>query len=673
MPTLKKRKDSSTGIVTDDPTDNKSEGTESFLKPTKHDILPLILAIISVCMGLVAGLTAYFLLIRKDVEDAKRNLQVVGDTAATKLSNDVANALGIVETTQAFFQLSSTPILMNEQFVPFMTSQSRGLSFPKYLTNAGYSAVFPGTPAATSAFEASMRALGGLYENFTVTGRDSANKPIPPIDVDLRAVIVQVVPTASFKAIVGYDAATDPVKAYCINKAISSGKAATTGRTVTALLGPNGVAASVYTAIYNKTTNQATGAVSAVMAVSTLISESLTGVVPSNIIISLLDMNYTSDDAYKGFIYSTLQSTSYVDNNKQIASADYVSKSYLPFADRTFELILMPGPGYQNQFKSSGAIIAISLSLLLAFCLVVVCFFIYIIRKLMMYREARKASSVQIDLLKTNQTALRILLDRIAAQETKTRAVINSLPDFICVITVNGKILQTNSAFDDEFPFTQQEMEKGVHIWNIFTELASDFYRTIDEEEVATQASRRFGDVIDVSVRVRSLKEANEASSTQSQEKVTGLTSLNLQDAEEAYVVIAKNRSIKAVEVISEDRVRRSAFEKRFRDKGFQTDFKQFCEKNKTVENIMFLEAVAEYKKKSFGDRVDMKMHIFDQFIKEEARMQLNLDNATVVEETIKIGKSMGDIDVFKTVEDCVYKIIVNDIMPRYILEKQII
>jgi PAS domain S-box-containing protein len=280
---------------------------------------------------------------------------------------------------------------------------------------------------------------------------------------------------------------------------------------------------------------------------------------------------------------------------------------------------------------------------------------------------------VQIDLLKTNQTALRILLDRIAAQEAETRAVINSLPDFICVITVNGKILQTNSAFDDEFPFTQQEMEKGVHIWNIFTELASDFYRTIDEEEVATQASRRFGDVIDVSVRVRSLKEANEASSTQSQEKVTGLTSLNLQDAEEAYVVIAKNRSIKAVEVISEDRVRRSAFEKRFRDKGFQTDFKQFCEKNKTVENIMFLEAVAEYKKKSFGDRVDMKMHIFDQFIKEEARMQLNLDNATVVEETIKIGKSMGDIDVFKTVEDCVYKIIVNDIMPRYILEKQII
>jgi hypothetical protein len=39
----------------------------------------------------------------------------------------------------------------------------------------------------------------------------------------------------------------------------------------------------------------------------------------------------------------------------------------------------------------------------------------------------------------------------------------------------------------------------------------------------------------------------------------------------------------------------------------------------------VFLEAVKEYKKATFGVRVDTKESIFDQFIKFDAPMQLNL------------------------------------------------
>jgi PAS domain S-box-containing protein len=161
--------------------------------------------------------------------------------------------------------------------------------------------------------------------------------------------------------------------------------------------------------------------------------------------------------------------------------------------------------------------VALAVCLIIMLLLLVGCIILYFVRKLLIAKKKRGQASIQIDLLKTNQTALRNLLDRIATQEEKTRSVINALPDIICVISPTGKIMQTNTAFDEEFPFSQKELEKGVYTWDIFTELSSDFFRVTDDvTDIDTMAQKRFGEMISVTLRVRDLRSKNAETSSQS-------------------------------------------------------------------------------------------------------------------------------------------------------------
>jgi PAS domain S-box-containing protein len=418
------------------------------------------------------------------------------------------------------------------------------------------------------------------------------------------------------------------------------------------------------------------GAVYAAVVLNNLIRDALDAVL-DGFDISIYDLNATTSER---FLYTSAA----IDNTKNgthqnevlIANAEYTFSTLTTFADRTLQLTIIPNDAYKQKYNGTTKVIAISISLVLMVILLIGCVFLYFARKLLIAKRKRAEAHVQIDLLKTNQSALRTLLDRIASQESKTRAVINSLPDAVCVISPTGKILQTNSAFDNEFPFSQQEMEKGVYTWDVFTELSSDFFRVFDEsKEIETQAARRFGDMIEVLIRVRDLRgRSGESSTSQSNDvKPSGMTSLQLQELEEAYVIIAKNISIKHIqhETNTQERVQRHDFERKFRDKEFREELRNYCEKNKNVENILFLEQVKEYKKAQFGTRVDMKMAIFERFIKPDAPMQLNLANEVVLEESIKINKSMGDVDVFRNVEENVLKTLANDIYPRYLMDQR--
>jgi PAS domain-containing protein len=665
-----KRKDSTTGISIDDPTDNSETNTDSyFFQPTRHDILPIILAIVAVALGLLAGLLSFFLLQNTEKLTARTTLQTTLTKVEKELNSAIEDVTSTIYNNAAFFQVSKTPITLYDQFEPYVMSAG---SFPKFYTVLTFVRTI--RLADSDAFTQEMRASG--YPNFTITGRDENNNRIEPAPVAVRCVVTQSVPVSSLDNLLGYDICTDATKNQSAYNAFYYGKPSLTGatRSVTRI---GAVSVIIAMSIYNGSkTAFPLGLVRGTIVLGDLIQETI-GSILDGFDISLTDMNATSDH----FLYTTgtiknVTMTS-EQNAEMIAAAPYTFSTNITFADRIFSVTIVPRDEYFTRFDQANKYIALVISLVIMGVLLIGCVFLYFGRKLLIAKKKRAQANVQIDLLKTNQTALRTLLDRIASQESKTRAVINSLPDIVFVINPTGKILQTNTAFDNEFPFSQQEMEKGVYTWDIFTELASDFFRVADEtKEINTTAARRFGDIIDVVVRVSDLKGKQEGSSASASNELkpsTGMTSLQLVDLEEAFVIIAKNVSAKTIiqEANSEERVQRHEFERKFREKQFREELKQYCEKNQNVENILFLEAVKEYKKATFGVRVDMKMSIFDRFIKIDAPMQLNLANEVVAEETIKIKKSMGDVDVFKRVEDCVIKILASDIYPRYILDQR--
>jgi PAS domain-containing protein len=666
--------------ISDDPTD-KSEGTESyFLQPTRHDIIPIILMFVCIALGLTSGLLSYFLLGYRDKQTAINALNLTTSSTIGAFGNTFSSSLRYIESATLFFQLSKTPVTLYDQFEPFMYGYYN--RFPKYLTTISYLALVPYDQV--NAFVANQRAQGGIYSNLTITGRDAENKPIPPIYSPLRAIIMQCVPVSNMPILLGYDVTTNAVKNGTVYQAIQNRVPSVSGRTPIASLGPDSIAVAVNIAIFNETTGVATGMIGSTILLNTLVNESIASI-PSGtpLYLSIMDNNATSSDPYNGFIYSTYTNPdgsfpTPQQNLDLINNAPMIMSQNIDFGDRSLNITLIATPEYMNQFISQDRWIGLFVSLALGLILASACVFWIFGRKLYDSRNARKSAGIQIDILKSNQIALRTLLDRIAVQEQKTRSVINSLPDFVCVISSTGKILQTNTAFDNEFPFTQQEMEKGVYTYQVFTELANDFFRISNEhQEFNTIATRRFGDNIEVSVRVRALKDTSDQSSSSitKEEKNTKLSSsaIPLPDLDEAYVIIAKNISHRYVtpEIPNEDKIQRNEFERKYRDQKFREEIRKFCEKNKNAENIHFLNQLKEYKKASFGDRVELKQQIFNNFIREGAPMQLNLANEVVVEETIKINKSMGDIDIFKHVEDCVIKILARDIYPRFVQEQK--
>jgi CHASE1-domain containing sensor protein len=189
-----KRKDSASGGSIDDPTDNSSEGTESFLKPSKHDLVPLVLAILIFCLGLTAALLSFFLLQNGELTIARNSLESAASVAAKQLGDAITDVVAVVQSTAMMIQVSKTPITLYDQFEPYVMS---GGSFPKYIDDVSYLRFVHGGEENT--FIQEMLASGPDYANFSITGRDANNNPIPAPFNPVRCVVVQVVPTSEMK------------------------------------------------------------------------------------------------------------------------------------------------------------------------------------------------------------------------------------------------------------------------------------------------------------------------------------------------------------------------------------------------------------------------------------------------------------------------------------------
>jgi PAS domain-containing protein len=670
---MTKRK-SQTASFGDQTSSTEKEAVESYyLKPERFDVLPALLGLIVLVSGLAAALTSFFLLRQNEFIAARTALNVTAHDSAGAYETALNSVELWVQTTTTFFSVSTTPLTLEEQLVPFVYS---GGAFPKFVTAISYSEYVPF--AQQDDWLQATREKGGYYTDLEITARSATNQPVPAPYSPNRAIVTQIVPTASMSTSVGYDQSTDALRNETINRAIANGRTAASARSTLNIEGASNVGVHIMAAVYNYTTSEPRGIVAGSILLGQL-TFSTVAPITKNLIVSIIDMNVTSEDPYKGFIYSTATSNgsiiSYQQNLDLIAAAPFTASRHVSFADKTLNLVLIPTDAYMEQFNSYIKIIALVVSLSFMLLLLVGCVFLYLARKLLVAKKARASANVQIDLLSANQSALRTLLDRIAMQEQKTRATINAIPDLVCVITYTGKIVQTNQAFDSEFPFTQQELERGVQTYSIFTELASDFYHDCDESEIETQAARRFGGSIPVLVRVRALdaesKEDSTHSGAQSHSGHNRDVTMTQMVDQESFVIIARNMSkSQATENVNMEQHRSNVLEQRYRnDTQFKEEVRALCEKEKCSECVQFLDSVRVYKKSNFSERLDLKQQIFDRYIKQGAPRQLNLSNEQVIEESIKITKAMADIEIFKPIETAVFRMM-YDVYARNNLPK---
>jgi hypothetical protein len=116
------RKDSASGVTTDDPTDKQSEDTSSFFQPTRHDFVPLFLAILSIAIGLTAALLSFFLLQNGEVATAQSALRTKMVGVRSAVVNAETAVQDIILRTAAFYQVSYTEI-NQQQLVSYIYSR----------------------------------------------------------------------------------------------------------------------------------------------------------------------------------------------------------------------------------------------------------------------------------------------------------------------------------------------------------------------------------------------------------------------------------------------------------------------------------------------------------------------------------------------------------------------
>jgi CHASE1-domain containing sensor protein len=196
-----KRKDSASGVSIEDPTDKSEQNTDSyFFQPTRHDLLPIVLALVVIALGLTAGLLSYFLLQNTEQMNARTDLQVRLQNVKTQLKSATDSVTNVVLNTASFFQVSKTPITLYDQFVPYIMS---GGEYPKYLTVISYVDYVPVNNSDTYAQQ--LRNSGNRdYANFTITSRDANYRPIAPLYTPVRCVIVQTVPITFMSSLLGF-------------------------------------------------------------------------------------------------------------------------------------------------------------------------------------------------------------------------------------------------------------------------------------------------------------------------------------------------------------------------------------------------------------------------------------------------------------------------------------
>jgi CHASE1-domain containing sensor protein len=633
------------------------------------DLVPVILAILSIMICLTIGLLSYFLIQNAEYAQARTDLSTITQNGANLLQRQVDDALGVVQSVKTYMYLKDGDALAVDQRKEWDVFCNGMGGFPKEVFYFSYLAIVPGYNASN--WVAAMRNKGPDYTNFTMTFRDANNSVIPAPPADYHYVAALTSPL-TFIATNGYDNAPSPIRNASIQECMRTGRPTAGGKvtfSITTFTSQPGF--NVYLAVMSRTTPFVPlGIILTGFRAGDIIQTALASMT-TNVIVNVYDMNATDPTGY--FMYCTQQwdggNQYYTDMpaskaQTYVDSAPYYERATVMIADRTYLVLFMPTDTFLSSHVNNAKAFILAAVLVVMVVLLLGCVALFFAgrlyrKKQLFSKRVRQLDTERLTLLEMNKVKLEQLLNQIAQQEYKTRLINNTIPDMILVITESGQITQTNSSFDKAFSFTEMEYEKGINVTIIFPELQSNFYVS-SREMMSTNAKTRFGTLLPVELVARSLKKEDSMVTTEDSE---------------AFVIIVKTSYLRydSPNVVHTPTVTPMM-------RNFENDWKhdkprkrllQFAKKELNDENLLFLDSVTRFKRMPLEQRVDMQKQIYDEFIAHGADRQLNINKDLATNLYIKMGKSLGDLNLFDEVEEFVKRMVVEDFYPRFAADEK--
>jgi PAS domain-containing protein len=529
--------------------------------------------------------------------------------------------------------------------------------------------------ADVAQFITDMKAKGGVYTNFTITGIDSNNTVVGYYPYEVSFVKTLIAPLKTTGNTLGYDASSSDVKTKAIKNSFSTMDVTCSGKSTATFTQSNSV--TVYAPILQD--GIPTAVSSSVIILSQFMSYSTLPGSLDSVIMQLYDTNETGSDS---FLYSSMTQGQVPYSGVSVDDLTYdqhiALQSLYPYtvtftvtiADRIWKVVMLPTvarvAGYTNAMKW------VYLFLCIAAALVIIVVVIVFVKRMEYATKTKRMEQARQDLLLSSTDKIQTVMNRISDAERQIRVTIDgmlhccsnllfiAIPDFITVITSDGSILAGNSAFEKQFGFNDVTYQKKINISTIFPDIQPDFYdHTEDFDEIATDAKTRFQSRVPVRVSVRPLN-----------------ITVEDDDDDSSFVVIARNMSdknkllenLQLQEAHMKNVLKYAEFDAQFnKNKKFREGFLQFCKTSRTEESVLFLNEIRKYKTSSVEKRVTMQHTIYETFIRIGTKSQLNISLDLSKQVEIRLLKSLGDVELFHEIEEFVKSMIVVDSYPRYL------
>jgi PAS domain-containing protein len=468
----------------------------------------------------------------------------------------------------------------------------------------------------------------------------------------------------------------NPYRKSCLLKSYQTGRPTASTKVFLRRDGSNYPGCALYRVLTDKN-GKIEGAVSYTIRIDQLIFTAIPQLSKDGIYAAVFDLDAPNIDY--GYIVNTQTLygngtlMSAAQNNVSLMNAFYTVEGMFPFVDRSYRIVLYPGPVFIEKFSPTGIKwIALGGSwITTGFLLGLVAILFLSLRVLHARRLQRQATLAKLAEMKENQKKLRFLLNKIATQEQTTRATINAIDDIVIVIGTTGKILQTNTSFDKMFKYTVSELERGVYTKNLFVHLPDLFFISMTDIMIDTKIKLRFGNEEPIEIIVKYLQSEQTVQSHQNL-----VEEIELDEGEDArsYVIVGHLKR----KLIPSSSTRSSSisvpfleFDRNFRNEQFRKDLLEFSRTRRNEENVLFLIRVLKYRKSDFHERVELSQNICDTFLVEDAPRQLNLSGERREAELKRIAKNVGDIDVFSSLEDTVKRVLMEQVYTSFMEQRE--
>ncbi|EFC37478.1 hypothetical protein NAEGRDRAFT_74859 [Naegleria gruberi] len=268
---------------------------------------------------------------------------------------------------------------------------------------------------------------------------------------------------------------------------------------------------------------------------------------------------------------------------------------------------------------------------------------------------------------------LEQLLEKASLEEQKTRILLNSISDMVLAVDrKTANVTMANTAFFNKTRYSQKDLGSISRYLKEFSqesELLSKINQLVQSSRDSweTHLTKPTSEKIPVKISAKLIQFPNsEKSECESLRDTYLLVCKDLSEEKKLKEKKQQNQQLlESIKLIME-------FDKMFNNTQLRQEFKKQCEKERSVENFLFLETVEQYRRiPNAQDRVEKQQQVLKQFIDPSGDNHLNISGQVLQQSKVEIENGLGRYDALDKLETFVRDMVINDTWFRYCQQRK--